>query len=522
MRAIVLSLAMAAAAAPAHAQATKPAAPSPADKAAAAKLAAFEKAFKLNKDDDSLEPRRAALAAIAGMDDARTSKALLVARAQVAEEAEMAVSMVREATAAFVAATAKAGVTPGAKKRSAAEQAKLDKAVAAAKEEMADCSAVYFAYVKLLGELDEALVGQRSAGSVAFLLANLKPEHALPATTLARLAKNAARAEPPQVDALMGALARVEGSDARVALLDGVAACGRAAAGQAKLLADLLWNKDEAVAVAALWALGACGSPDAIAPLVHRLGEEKSLLAMRRASLALRWLTDADHGWEVRAWRTWLAADGAKLADGSAPLPERAPVDCFGLPLYAQSVAFVVDCSEAMLAKWPKQDSAETRLDAAKRELLATIAALPADARFTVVAFAHEARALGPTLQAATPEQKAAAAEWIGKVSTAPKTVAAVSEGLAKALEVAAASEEAPGRAAKLDAVVLIAAGRPARPDGKPEPADIVKKVVEIGNKPVHALIEAIAFADPAARQRGEFRWLEELVFEHAGRMAWK
>ncbi len=510
MRWILISLVIA------LAQAAKPAAPAPADKEAAAKLAAFEKAFKPIKDDASLEPRRAALAGIAGQDDVRAAKATWAALQQLKKELLAALKefdALNEKSQELVAKLRETGKPPRPE-----EKARLDKLAAsvhAAEARLKEMSA--------LGESLQALaVAMKGRDAVGWLVDSGPAESLLSPGTFAAIAQHAAELEPPLVVPLAAALGRAQEPAARVALLDALARCGRAAAGQAKLLADLLWNKDDAVAAAALWALGACGSPDAIAPLVHRLGEEKSLLAMRRASLALRWLTGADHGWEVRAWRTWQAADGAKQVDGSAPLPERAVVDCFGLPLYAQSFAFVVDCSEAMLAKWPKADSAETRLDAAKRELLATIAALPADSRFTVVAFAHEARSLGPTLQEATAENKAAAAEWIGKVATAPKTVAAVSEGLAKALEVAAASEEAPGRSAKLDTVVLFVAGRPMQPDGKPEPSDILQRIVEIRNKPVHALIEAIAFADSEARQRGTFSWLEELVAEYAGRIVWR
>jgi hypothetical protein len=50
----------------------------------------------------------------------------------------------------------------------------------------------------------------------------------------------------------------------------------------------------------------------------------------------------------------------------------------------------------------------------------------------------------------------------------------------------------------------------------------MLRRIVEIRNKPVHALIEAIAFADLPARQRGEFRWLEELAAECAGRIVWR
>jgi hypothetical protein len=498
------------------AQAAKPVAATPAEKEATAKLAAFEKAFKPIKDDASLEPRKAALAALEGQDDARAAKAAMAALQQLTKEYLVAQKEFETQTDKWQELDAK--LRESGKPPRSEEKARLEKLTAAAGAAAERLKGLYG-----LGESLQSLVAaMASREAVVWLLENGPAEKFLGRTTLGAIAQHAAALEPPLVDALVGALGSAEAPESRVALVEGIAACGRAAAGQAKLLADLLWSKDEEVRVAALWALGACGSPDAIAPLVHRLGEEKSLLEMRRDSLALRWLTDADHGWEVRAWRTWLAADGAKLADGSAPLPERTRVECFGLPLYAQSYAFVVDCSEAMLAKWPKADSAETRLDAAKRELLETIAALPADARFTVVAFAHEARALGPTLQAATPESKAAAAEWIGKVATAPKTVAAVSEGIAKALEVAAASEEAPGRSAKLDTVVLFVAGRPMQPDGKPEPADMLRRIVEIRNKPVHALIEAIAFAEPQVRARGDFKWLEELAAECAGRIVWR
>jgi len=478
-------------------------------KANAAKLAALDKAFKPIKDDAPLEPRQQALQGTADLDDENAAKSLLLALEQLRREAAAIVTEADEIVADREALLEKLAEARGRQPK-ADEKKKLEKWEAELKR--------LGERLKALQELAESIAGRidqlRSPAALTFLLAAVAESHGLQWGLRARLAGRAVQAEPPLVDALRQMLERSTVTEERVIALEALAACGPAAAVHGKWLADFLFNEEPRIANAAIWTLAAIGSRDAIGPLVHRLGEETAILPGRRVALALRWLTGADFGVDGRLWRSWLTAAGAPLVDGSAPLPPRARNACFDLPIHAESIAFVIDASEAMLQKRPAPGGGEeTRLDAAKREVLAAIGRLPPTARYTVVAYAHEPRVQSKSLLPATPESVAATAEWVGKITTVEKTVAATSEALACVLVDAAANELPEGRTNRLDAILLLTAGIPVTPDGKREPPQVMQQLVELRNKPVQALIEVVALGDPRA-----VAGLVELADQNAGR----
>lgn len=469
--------------------AAKPAPPTAEEKAAAAKVAAFEAAFKPLKDDAPLAPRQAALAALLEVDDAKAAKALLAGRAQLVKEVA-ALEKERDAVRGKLEELLdKLGGARGRPPKPE-EKTRLEKLDAEQK--------ALLARQREIGELGSALDARLGASAapeaLRWLLANVTAKHELPQRTREQIVRHAALASPPLVAELVALLPKASGPDELLLAIDGLAACGPAAAAHVKLLADLLWNEDSRVQEAALFALAELRAPEAIAPLVHFLGEQPPGAALRRATRALVQLTGVDHGGEVRAWRSWLGGEGAALAAGTQPLPPRAPLACFELPLRGLAFAFVIDCSESMLAERPAPGGGkETRLDAAKREVAAALAALPAHAAFTVVAYAHEARSSSKELQPATPENVAAAREWVAKITTAPKTVAATSTALSQLLQDVGAAPPPAGRMARLDAIVLITASRPVRPDGTPESGDAVVKLVDFRNQAVNAPIDAIA-----------------------------
>ncbi len=122
-------------------------------------------------------------------------------------------------------------------------------------------------------------------------------------------------------------------------------------------------------------------------------------------------------------------------------------------------------------------------------------------------------RVQSKTLLAATPENVAATTEWMARITTVEKTVAATSEALARVLVDAAAGEAPEGRTNRLDAVLLLTAGAPVTPEGKREPPQVMQQLVELRNKPVQALIDVIVLGDPRP-----FAGLAELVDQNAGR----
>lgn len=478
-------------------------------KANAAKLAALDKAFKPVKDDAALDPRKLALAGLGTLADAKTARSLLTGLEQLRREEDAAAAERLELTDKRDELLVKLAEARGRAPKSDEKQ-KLEK---------------WGGEIKRLEERGQALAALADAiadrfgrmeapESIALLVENLGESHRLSVGLRHRLALRAAQTRPPLTAALMAALRRSTSTEERVTTLEALGACGPAVAEHAKELGDFLFNAEPRVVDAAIWALAASGAREAIAPLVHRLGEETAIQPGRRLVLALHWLTGADLGVNGPAWRAWLGGEGAALIDGSAPLPSRARNVCFELPLYGQSIAFVIDCSAAMLGRRPAPAGGEeTHLDAAKREVLGAIARLPADARYTVAAYAHEPRMLAKTLLPATPENLASATDWIGKIATAEKTVAATSEALSRVLVDAAAGEMPVGRTGKLDVVVLITAGAPVTPAGKPEPDHVLHQLVELRNKPVQALLDVIVLADPR-----RFPGLAELAQNCGGR----
>ncbi len=487
----------------------KPAAPSAEEKAAAAKVAAFETAFKPLKADAPLTARIAALADLRAHDDARSAKALLSGHAQLGKELE-ALGKERDVASGKLSDLLEKlrevrGRVPKPEEKTRLE--KLQGELKSLEERQRDLR-------QLISDIEARLGQMGSADALRWLLANVTPKSRLAPRTRERIVRHAAAATPPLVTELAKSLEQAAGPDELILAIDGLAACGLAATPQLKSLSDLLWNEQAAVQQAALHALVDLRSAAAIEPLVHYLGEQPPGAALRRASLALVDLTGVDFGGEVRAWRSWLTGDGAAMVAGTEPLPQRAPVRCFGLALHGRSLAFVIDCSESMLEEYVSEDGVKsTRLEAAQREVGAALMALPLDARFTVVAYAHEPRSFAKELKLASVENVAAAREWVGKLATAKKTVAATSTALSQLLQEVADAPLPDGRMTRLDAIVLITASAPARPDGSRETGDSVAQLFDFRNKPVGALLDAIVLESG----RG-FEWLTELSHASGGR----
>lgn len=130
----------------------------------------------------------------------------------------------------------------------------------------------------------------------------------------------------------------------------------------------------------------------------------------------LRRITQHDPPQEPGAWNRWWqvhhrdfvypterirTANDERGAQGS-------PLYYYNIPIHARRVAFVLDTSRSMGAS-----GAVSRLEAAKRELAATIEKLPEDTLFTVVAFNSEVTHWQDRLRTASPGNKALAAAFV-------------------------------------------------------------------------------------------------------------
>lgn len=100
----------------------------------------------------------------------------------------------------------------------------------------------------------------------------------------------------------------------------------------------------------------------------------------------------------------------------------------YGIPIHAKRLVFVIDCSGSM----NKRAYAGTRIGYAKRELSRTIATLPGDAEFTILAFNELVIPWRSELTTASDENKSKALQFVSRLRTAKSTnsYAALRDGM--------------------------------------------------------------------------------------------
>ncbi|HVX13144.1 MAG TPA: hypothetical protein VHC22_18310 [Pirellulales bacterium] len=118
------------------------------------------------------------------------------------------------------------------------------------------------------------------------------------------------------------------------------------------------------------------------------------------------------------AWVKWWQTQQGKLPRGggqSISLADALPSTAtyYGLPICASRMVFVLDTSASMSG---------LRILAAKRELSTAIANLPSDAAFNILAFDILVAPWSSELMPATPENKAAAIQWVLLRGLGPQT----------------------------------------------------------------------------------------------------
>jgi hypothetical protein len=192
------------------------------------------------------------------------------------------------------------------------------------------------------------------------------------------------------------------------------------------------------------------------------------------------------------AWAAWWAArDGAP---GSAPAPAAAGSDRYrspppvhvprhyGIPLprpvEGGHVVFCLDLSQSMYGR---------ALDAARRELVATVKDLTTRHAFEVVAFNEHVTAWAGRLVRAHPIVKARLVDWIQ--ATEPLSYTNLYDAVETAFGYAGRGRHPAAEPSRLDAVFLLSDGAPNRGRYR-DPARIVPAVVALaeGRVPVHTI----------------------------------
>jgi len=130
----------------------------------------------------------------------------------------------------------------------------------------------------------------------------------------------------------------------------------------------------------------------------------------------LRRITQHEPTPEPGAWHRWWQVNYRDFVYPTDRLPaaeqhrgaQGAPLYYYNIPIHASRVVFVLDTSRSMGAT-----GTVSRLEAAKRELAATIEKLPDDTLFTVIAFNSEVTRWQDRLRTASPGNKALAAAFV-------------------------------------------------------------------------------------------------------------
>ncbi|MEE8106081.1 MAG: HEAT repeat domain-containing protein [Planctomycetota bacterium] len=256
--------------------------------------------------------------------------------------------------------------------------------------------------------------------------------------------------DDPRVRAFFLKLLRSKHWRNRIYALRAVAAIGDTGQVGAVIaqLADSRWQ----VRSACIDTLRALAQKHAILPLIERLDVESRRRVRFEILKALFRLTAKDFGVKSEPWRSWWAASGD---EHSVPeIPPKAKVSnygtvaqFYGIPVHTDRVVFVIDASGSMRTLDAKEREM-SRIDVAKKSLLAAVARLGESAKFNVVFFSDKPSPWKNSMVGAKPSSKDALAKHLGGIEPKGET------NLYDALEFALALKE-------VDTVVVLSDGAP-------------------------------------------------------------
>lgn len=173
-----------------------------------------------------------------------------------------------------------------------------------------------------------------------------------------------------------------------------------------------LFEQEFAVRRSVVLALAHVQELEAVDALIELLGRLEGEV---RGDI-VRYLTSISgeqHELDAAAWREWWQASrksfqfplrGQKVVV-ARPKPQSMSQQYYGIPIYAQRLVFVIDASGSMRRGG--------RIDAAKRELVEAVKALPAGVSFNVLAFNERVFRWRKKLMIASPENKEKAVQYV-------------------------------------------------------------------------------------------------------------
>jgi hypothetical protein len=293
----------------------------------------------------------------------------------------------------------------------------------------------------------------------------------------------------------MAALRKIAAGDssekARIGALDGLAMFQDDARTAVPVAVKLLDHAQWQIRVAAVQALGDIGAMEAVEPLIARMDVEKGRLR-EDVYDALKKISRDDLGRRPENWRKWWEKEKANSPNA---LPTRPPQSepskkvrtdpddphathdavppYFGIEIYSNRVAFVLDVSESMLERFePEPKAAQAlgfaagarpKLSICKEEVKKALAALDPRAHFDVVAFGTLVRPFRPEPVPASPGNVAAAGEFLESLTGAGETN--YYDALKAALEVGEKPDVEPDLKPTADTITFLTDGEPTKGD---------------------------------------------------------
>jgi uncharacterized protein YegL len=253
------------------------------------------------------------------------------------------------------------------------------------------------------------------------------------------------------------------------------------------VLVGPLFHERWQVRAAAAAGLARIGSPEAIQPLIDRLRLEEGRLRGDIA-LALRILTDENHGTSPERWQTWWDAnrgvfvppkdrpppeEAAKKEgeeeEGDGKEPQAAPPPAedrpsfYGIEILSKRVVFVIDVSGSMNEPATSYEGDRTKIEVAKRELRNAILALPDDAWFNVVSYASEVSVWRKGMIPAKRKERLAAKKLVDRMTAEGGTN--IHGALLAAFEIAEKIARSKRDERSADTIFFLSDGQPTRGD---------------------------------------------------------
>jgi len=333
----------------------------------------------------------------------------------------------------------------------------------------------------------------------------------------AKVAEILSRKPETQVGALLGAASRERDPGVRAAILGAVGALGDRARDSVTAITPYLDDPDERVRVATARTLARLHVPEAVEPLIRRLGQETGR-ARADMAFALESLTGEKLGAFAESWAQWWLANKATILGEGLPPPGGGKGDLramrwkgeggayYGIPQISKRILYLIDTSDSMRFEL----NGETRLHRCVSEVSHAIDQLPKDAMFGVIIYNGEVKAWRDEVAPATPVNKENAKTFLNDLR--PTSTTNIYDALRTAFAMAGEGASKKGSRVKVDTIYLLSDGAPTLPDTSPDDPERILAAAKEWNALGRITIHTIGIGKEL-----KFSFLEQLAADHHG-----